>query len=91
MRLEVERLSAGYGGTLAIRNVTLVAPAGKVVALLGPNGAGKTTLLSAVSGLVRPRTGRESSAVFRKTPGESAKSSGFLLRNARLAMMRLLV
>ena len=58
MRLEVERLSAGYGGTLAIRNVTLVAPEGKVVALLGPNGAGKTTLLSAVSGLVRPRSGR---------------------------------
>jgi branched-chain amino acid transport system ATP-binding protein len=58
MRLEVERLSAGYGGTLAIRNVTLVAPEGKVVALLGPNGDGKTTLLSAVSGLVRPRSGR---------------------------------
>jgi len=58
MRLEIDRLSAGYGGTLAIRNVTMVAPAGKVVALLGPNGAGKTTLLSAVSGLVRPRSGR---------------------------------
>jgi branched-chain amino acid transport system ATP-binding protein len=58
MRLQIDRLSAGYGGTLAIRSVSLVAPAGKVVALLGPNGAGKTTLLSAVSGLVRPRSGR---------------------------------
>jgi branched-chain amino acid transport system ATP-binding protein len=58
MRLELEHLSAGYGDTVALRDVSLVVPDGKVVALLGPNGAGKTTLLSVASGLLRPRSGR---------------------------------
>jgi branched-chain amino acid transport system ATP-binding protein len=58
MRFESQRLTAGYGETIAIRDVTLVAPSGKVVALLGPNGAGKTTLLSTMTGLLRPRSGR---------------------------------
>jgi branched-chain amino acid transport system ATP-binding protein len=58
MRLELRQVTAGYGETIALRDVSLVVPAGRVVALLGPNGAGKTTLLSAASGLLRPRSGR---------------------------------
>jgi branched-chain amino acid transport system ATP-binding protein len=58
MRLELDHLTAGYGDTVALRDVSLVVPAGRVAALLGPNGAGKTTLLSAASGLLRPRAGR---------------------------------
>jgi len=51
-------VSASYGGVRALSDVSLVVPAGSVVALLGPNGAGKSTTLRAVSGLVRPDTGR---------------------------------
>jgi branched-chain amino acid transport system ATP-binding protein len=58
VRLELEHLTVGYGDTVALRDVSLVVPAGRVAALLGPNGAGKTTLLSAASGLLRPRAGR---------------------------------
>ena len=58
MRLELERITAGYGETMAVRDASIVVPSGKAVALLGPNGAGKTTLLSIASGLLRPRTGR---------------------------------
>ena len=58
MRLALEGVTAGYGETLAIRDVSLVVPQGKAVALLGPNGAGKTTLLSVISGLLKPRSGR---------------------------------
>ena len=58
MRLEIQKLTAGYGETVALRNVNLVVPEGRVVALLGPNGAGKTTLLSCTSGLIKPRAGR---------------------------------
>src|SRR5258706_16098574 len=58
MRLELESVTAAYGKTVALRNVSLVVPSGRVVALLGPNGAGKTTLLSVASGLLRPRMGR---------------------------------
>jgi branched-chain amino acid transport system ATP-binding protein len=50
--LEVDGLSAGYGPTTVLRNVSIVVPVGSVVALLGPNGAGKSTLLSAISGLL---------------------------------------
>ena len=58
MRLELDRVTAAYGDTTVLRDVSLVVPPGSVVALLGPNGAGKTTLLSVASGLLRPRSGR---------------------------------
>jgi branched-chain amino acid transport system ATP-binding protein len=58
VRLDLDHLTAGYGDTVALRDVSLTVPSGKVVALLGPNGAGKTTLLAAASGLLRPRAGR---------------------------------
>jgi branched-chain amino acid transport system ATP-binding protein len=49
-RLEVERLSAGYGGGLAITDISLSVGVGESVALLGRNGAGKSTTLLAISG-----------------------------------------
>jgi branched-chain amino acid transport system ATP-binding protein len=51
-------ITAGYGDTTVLRNVTLQVPSGSVVALLGANGAGKTTLLRVASGLLRPSAGR---------------------------------
>ncbi|ABH00513.1 ABC branched-chain amino acid transporter, permease component (plasmid) [Rhodococcus jostii RHA1] len=54
--LMVEELSAGYGSTTVLRDVSLTVPSGGAVALLGPNGAGKSTLLAALSGLL-PLTG----------------------------------
>ncbi|MBL7486738.1 ABC transporter ATP-binding protein [Frankia sp. AgB1.9] len=56
--LSLHDVTAGYGGTTVLHEVTLTVGAGEVVALLGPNGAGKTTLLRAATGLLRPRTGR---------------------------------
>ena len=54
----VEDLVAGYGEVLALNNVTIEASAASITAVLGANGAGKTTLLRAISGMVRPRSGR---------------------------------
>jgi branched-chain amino acid transport system ATP-binding protein len=56
--LEVENMTAGYGDTVVLRDISLSVPDSKVVALLGPNGAGKTTLLRAASGLIKPMSGR---------------------------------
>jgi branched-chain amino acid transport system ATP-binding protein len=56
--LEIENVTAGYGDTVVLRDVSLSVPDSKVVALLGPNGAGKTTLLRTASGLVQPMAGR---------------------------------
>ena len=55
--LQYRNITAGYGRTTVLRNVDLVAPAGKVVALLGPNGAGKSTLLKVAAGLLAPAGG----------------------------------
>jgi len=55
--LRVERLSAGYGDTQVLWDVSLRVPEGEVVALVGSNGAGKSTLLAAVTGLIRVRSG----------------------------------
>ena len=49
--LKLEKLSAGYGAFLVLRDLTLEARPGLTV-ILGPNGAGKTTLLKAVNGLI---------------------------------------
>lgn len=56
--LRLEGVTAGYGATMVLREVSLDVAAGEVVALLGRNGMGKTTLLRAVAGFVRPRAGR---------------------------------
>jgi branched-chain amino acid transport system ATP-binding protein len=56
--LAVEDLVAGYGEVVALDKVTITARAATITAVLGANGAGKTTLLRAISGMVRPRSGR---------------------------------
>jgi branched-chain amino acid transport system permease protein len=56
--LEVSQLAAGYGHLEVIRNINLVVHPSEVVACIGANGAGKTTTLRAISGVVRPRSGR---------------------------------
>jgi branched-chain amino acid transport system ATP-binding protein len=56
--IEVSNLTCGYGPVAVVRDVSLAVAQGEVVALLGPNGAGKTTTLLAISGLLRPQTGR---------------------------------
>jgi branched-chain amino acid transport system ATP-binding protein len=56
--LAIEGLVAGYGGVIALDDVSLSAGAGAITAVLGANGAGKTTLLRAVSGMIKPRRGR---------------------------------
>ena len=56
--LRLEDVHCSYGPVLAVRGVSLGAPAGSLVCILGVNGAGKSTTLKAVAGVVRPRRGR---------------------------------
>jgi branched-chain amino acid transport system ATP-binding protein len=56
--LRVEQVSVGFGGLLAVEDVSAVFPLGGRSALLGPNGAGKTTLFNAITGYVPLRSGR---------------------------------
>ena len=56
--LEVGNLHAGYGPFAVLHGLGLTVAAGEIVAVLGANGAGKTTLNRALSGLIRPTSGR---------------------------------
>ena len=56
--LRIESLSVAYGAIQALRGVDFEVRAGEIATLIGSNGAGKSTLLRAVSGLLRPQSGR---------------------------------
>ena len=57
--IRFERVSFAYPGTnrLALEDVTLELPAGKVVAIVGENGAGKTTLVKLLAKMYEPTEG----------------------------------
>jgi ribose transport system ATP-binding protein len=46
-----------FGGTQALKGVSLRVARGEIVALLGENGAGKSTLIKTLGGIHRPDTG----------------------------------
>jgi branched-chain amino acid transport system ATP-binding protein len=56
--LECCDLTAGYGDTAVVRDLSFELPSGKILAILGPNGAGKTTLMLTLAGLL-PRLSGE--------------------------------
>jgi zinc/manganese transport system ATP-binding protein len=55
--IALEGLSAGYGASLVLQDLSGRFEPGSLTAIVGPNGAGKSTLLNVMAGLIRPRTG----------------------------------
>lgn len=47
-----------FGGTYALKDVSLAVGRGEIVALLGENGAGKSTLIKVLGGIHRPDAGQ---------------------------------
>ena len=58
--LEIRDAVVWRGETAALKDFSVVLPAGESVAILGPNGAGKSTLLKVLTGELRPEWGRGS-------------------------------
>jgi len=56
--LSAERVTAGYGRTPIINDISLEAELGTVTTIIGPNGAGKSTFAKALVGILRPMSGR---------------------------------
>jgi len=56
--VRLERVSKRFGAVVAVDDVTLEVPPGRLVTLLGPSGCGKTTTLRIIAGLEAPSGGR---------------------------------
>ena len=48
--IDIESVTAGYGGRTVLHDVTLRVPPGDRIAVVGPNGAGKSTLMRVMTG-----------------------------------------
>jgi len=58
MLLNVQKLTAGYGNLIVLRDISFSLEVGETLATIGSNGAGKSTLLWALSGMIRPKSGQ---------------------------------
>lgn len=56
--LRIESVSAGYGDTMILHDVSLEVPGASIVAVVGPNGSGKSTLMKVAVGLLGVAKGR---------------------------------
>jgi ribosome-dependent ATPase len=54
----VEELTQRYGWVVALDDVTVELPAGRLIGLIGPDGVGKSTLLAIIAGARRVQSGR---------------------------------
>jgi len=70
--ISVENVTASYGKTAAVIDVSTTVESGSIYALLGPSGCGKTTLLSCI--LARKKIDSGVILVNNKVPGD--RSSG---------------
>ena len=56
--MEIKGITKSFPGTVALNNINLILPKGKIIGLLGPNGSGKTTLIKLAAGLRVPTSGQ---------------------------------
>ena len=56
--LTIDKLQAGYGKVEVLHGISIEVPKGKIVTLIGSNGAGKSTTMRAISGMIKPVSGK---------------------------------
>lgn len=78
--IRIKNLSAGYGQSRVLDNLSLALEAGEIYALIGPSGCGKSTLLKILCGILPPRGG---SIEYKGRPvsGDNRMSIGYVPQN----------
>lgn len=51
--ISLNKVTKKYGSFIALNNVNLDFPRGKIIGLLGPNGSGKTTMIKLICNLLK--------------------------------------
>jgi osmoprotectant transport system ATP-binding protein len=86
--ISFERVTKRYpDGTVAVNELSLVAPDGAITVLVGPSGCGKTTSLRMVNRLIEPTEGRiaiDGVDVRARPAAELRRSIGYVIQHAGL-------
>jgi osmoprotectant transport system ATP-binding protein len=85
--LEFRHVSRRYGDTLAVDDLSLTVPAGKICVLVGPSGCGKTTSLKMVNRLIEPTSGQiliGGRDVMAQDPIELRRGIGYVIQQVGL-------
>jgi len=75
--IKFNHVSKRYLNQLALDNVQMSLPAGKIIGLIGPNGSGKSTMLKLIAGLLKPTKG-EVTVLGETANRQIAKSVAYL-------------
>ena len=90
--LSVHKVSVGYKGILAVREVSFEVHRGEVVSLIGSNGAGKSTIIKTIAGLLHPASGEihfENQPIHQALPYDIVKKRISLIPEGRRLFGRL--
>jgi osmoprotectant transport system ATP-binding protein len=87
VELEFRHVSRRYGGLVAVNDLSLSVPAGKICVLVGPSGCGKTTSLKMVNRLIEPTSGQiliGGRDVMAQDPIELRRGIGYVIQQVGL-------
>lgn len=86
--LEVRNLTAGYGNSIVITDVSMYLEEGEIVTLIGPNGAGKSTVMKSIYGFTTIHDGTieyDGREITHLSPVESLKAGmSYILQDSAI-------
>jgi len=86
--IRLESVTKRYpDGTVAVDELSLVAPSGQITVLVGPSGCGKTTSLRMINRMIEPSGGRifiDDQDVSKVAPARLRRGIGYVIQHAGL-------
>lgn len=82
--VDIQHLTAGYGGAPVLQNLNLTFHPGELTAIIGPNGCGKSTLLRSIVGLTPKVEGQlslDGTDLKKLSPAQLAQQIAYLPQN----------